>query len=209
MRKLINIILGIICPFFVFSQCANNLIKNSSFELDSIGENQVGSHWIAVLGSPDIDNALDEFPPIGSNTTWTDTVLSSSDGGNWQNIAGHTSFDSFQSFESVGQEVVLQNSIPHILEFEFTAQDFGPSIMRSAHAAIDVFINNDKVYTSHLDTVLFVWEKVEFSFTPKSKKILIRFMVNPDLDVALGKTKYVAIDGVCLRATRMSMFCDP
>ena len=142
------------------SQCEGNLVQNGSFELDSVGENITGRHWIAIQdefnnNSPDIDNADDEFPVIGNNTVWSDTIRSSCNGGNWQNIASITSFSGQTTSESISQEIEFKLCLPHIFEFEFTAQDIKPDFPGRADAAIDVYMDDKLVHTTEVDSSLF------------------------------------------------------
>ena len=182
---------------------------NGSFELDSIGENITGMYWKSEL-SPDIDNGLDQFPNVGnSSVMWSDSVLRSNDGGNWQNLSGFVTLNGVATLESIGQQVELQLSTPHELIFEFTAQNTKPSFPGLGYAAIDVFIDGELEYTTNVDSTLFTWEKVNFIFTPKKRTIFIQFKINPVLAFEPGKEKYIAIDGVCLRPISMGVFCDP
>ncbi len=191
------------------SQCPGNLIKNGSFELDSVGEGVTGMFWYSN-SSPDIDNALDSFANIGVNTVWSDSIISSSNGGNWQNIGGIvTLVVGNTEIECLGQRVTLKESVPHILEFEFTAQNIFPSFPGNAFAAIDVFIDDSLIYTTKVDTTLFTWENVSVTFTPEKSVINIEFKVNLFNPLEPGKAKYVAIDGVCLKPVETGMFCDP
>lgn len=194
--------------YCMLSQCSDNLIKNGSFELDSVGSNITGQYWINS-GTPDIDNASDNYPNIGGNTVWSDVIINSCDGGNWQNISGIVSLSGNVTLEAIAQEVQLINSVPHLLEFEFTAQSITPSFPGDGYAAIDVYVNNSLLFTTPIDSTLFTWEKYNVTFTPTSDEILIQFKINPSLSIEQGKTKYVAIDGVCLTPIKTGMFCEP
>lgn len=187
------------------AQCDNNLIKNGSFELDSIGSPKFATFWDFRSGSSDIENADDDFSELGLE--WGQTPLSSNDGGNWCNI-GHFDNNGDPKNEIVGQTVFLTSSLPHRLEFEFTAQIMGTDQFDlTGYAAIDVFINGELIYTTPLDTTLFTWEKVSITFIPNQNENLIHFRINPDIEVE--RVRYVAIDGVCLRPVRTGMFCEP
>lgn len=190
------------------SQCESNLIKNGSFELDSIGEGVTGMFWYSNQ-SPDLDNASDNFPNLSTFAIWSDTVISSNDGGNWQNIGGLLTQGGNTVNECLNQRVKLNKSVPHVLNFEFTAQDIIPSARRDAYASINVFIDNELIYTTEIDSTLFSWENASVTFTPKHDEIDIGFKINLYNPAEPGKAKYVAIDGVCLRPIEMNMFCDP
>jgi hypothetical protein len=188
-------------------QCDNNLILNGSFELDSIGEAITAQYWISVEGTPDLDNANDNRPQIG-NRNWDGQVLSSSDGGNWQNIAYRVNVSGVQQFEIIGQEVTFEKCIPHILEFEFTSQIIETSQTRNGHSAVDVYLDNLLIHTTELDTTVFTWENVKIKFTPVRKESRLEFHINPNLNFeGANIIKYIAIDGVCLRPIPMGMFC--
>lgn len=206
--KFLLIFLFAFCYLVSFSQCENNLIKNGSFELDSVGTNITGQYWDNI-GTPDIDNANDSFPNIGGNTVWSDVIINSCDGGNWQNISGIVSLSGNITLEAISQKIQLDNSTPHSLEFEFTAQSITPSFPGKGFAAIDVFIDNSLFFTTPIDSTLFTWEKYSVTFIPKSDEILIEFKINPSLSIEQGKTKYIAIDGVCLTPIKTGMFCEP
>lgn len=219
MLYIIRILVFIVSPYTIYSQCEGNLIKNGSFELDSVGEGVFGKYWVSGIrpdiNSPDIENANDEFTIIGNpGSTWSDTIRSSCDGGNWQNIASTFSptINYFQT-ESFGQEIILNASVPHILEFEFTAQGIGSNSVGKNHwdyAAIDVFIDYKLVHTTQVDSTFFTWEKSEFLFTPSKKNIFLHFQINPiNYRDSILHRKYVAIDGICVKPVEMGMFCEP
>lgn len=192
-----------------FCQCNNNIIKNGSFELDSIGEAITSQFWYAPIGSPDLDNADDDWPQI-NDQKWDGQVLESEDGGNWQNISYIDLNFGLEVFEGLGQRVTFEKCIPHILEFEFTSQIIETFRTRNGHSAVDVYLDNRLLHTTNIDTSVFTWEKVQIIFTPTNKSAKLEFYVNSSLNYeGIRILKYVGIDGVCLRPVKMGMFCEP
>lgn len=191
----------------LLSQSKNNLIRNGSFEIDSIGQSVSVQFWESVSGTPDIDNAKDAFSVSGN--LWSGVVVSSIDGGNWVNIGGTIPLSGLKAFESIGQVVELSQSIPHKIEFEYTSQSIKPALSDSGYSAIDVYVNYELVYTTPIDSTLFTWNKSSFTFIPQKKINFIQFQINSDLAIEPGRNKYVAIDGVCVMPIKASMFCEP
>lgn len=186
-----------------YGQCENNLIKNGSFEIDSIGEGVTGTHWITLSGSPDLDNNIDSLNAFGA--AWNGKVQESFNLGNWQNI-GYRALNGDTLSEGIGQIVLLEKSIPHKLKFEFASQIYGGNALnRTWFSALDIIIENEIVFTTHLDTTIHTWEIVEFEFTPPKSEIFIEIRINPDLNKE--PFKYVAIDGFCLYPIKIGMFC--
>ena len=189
MKELTSLIIFILISFSLNSQCKGNLIRNSGFELDTVSGSTTGKFWKAVDGTPDLDNSLDSFPSLGGGTWNQFPIDPSPNRGNWQNIGltlatadtilnsqGDTvliiTADTLR--ESFGQHIRLQSSLPHILEFEYTAQIVGENrTNRSWHAAVDVLIDGKTVYTSPIDTTVFTWESASFEFIPVKQDIFI------------------------------------
>jgi len=197
-------------PITLNSQCERSIIKNGSFELDSVGAGITGKYWTSIIGSPDIENAGDDIYTPNSNLSWSDEVLNSSNGGNWQIIGLLVSYDGEYSYESFGQEIHFKRCIPHTLEFEFTALNFRQNIRGNGFLAIDVFINDDLIHTTEVDSTLFTFEPISVTFTPKTKVGTISFRINQELNYEpYPAFKFAAIDGICIRPNVMEMFCKP
>jgi hypothetical protein len=209
------------CIGKLYGQCPNNLIRNPGFENDNVGIDITGQYWETINGDPDIDNARDSLATFGS---WNQFPIDSSEnGGNWQNIDLTLIMDNIiinprtgdtinvvqadTLIESFGQRIHLNPSMPHIIEFEYTAQIFGSNPSgRTWHAAVDVLIDEEIRFTTELDTTVFTWEKASFVFVPTKQNLLISFQLNPHLNPEAFR--YVAIDGVCVRPIQFEGNCE-
>jgi hypothetical protein len=221
MTHKIYIIILFTCIGKSYGQCPNNLIRNSGFENDIVGSDITGQFWETINGNPDIDNARDSLAPLGF---WNQFPIDSSEnGGNWQNIQLTLIMDNViinpgtgdtinivqadTISESFGQHIVLNSSLPHVIEFEFAAQILGVNPSgRSWHAAVDVLIDEEVRFTTELDTTVFMWKKSSFVFVPTKKDILLSFQINPHLRPEF--VRYVAIDGVCVRPMPYISNCE-
>jgi hypothetical protein len=206
-KSILTFTLLLIVNFSATSQCQGNLIKNGSFELDSVGEAITGTSWETFRGTPDIDNDQDSLTGFGATYDFG-FPQSSSDGGNWQGIVYNLAFGASDTFpESFGQSFTFNKSIPHIISFEFASQAFIQIPKEEWYAAVDVLINNELVYTTALDTTLYTFEKVSFPFVPQEQNVTIGFRINPTLNLSVFKL--IAIDGVCIRPIAQGRFCEP
>jgi len=208
MRILCLIIIALLTQFQVcYSQCASNLIKNGSFELDSVGENITGMFWEQIEGTPDIEDASDLDTPYGA-TYDSGKPQMSCDGGNWQLIGASFANASGQpTFESIEQTIELTNSVPHQLSFEYCSKAIFSGSEERQYGAIDVFINDELIYTTDLDTTLYSFEKVSTTFTPNIQNITLKFRVSEIVNPI--SIKVMGIDGVCLRPIVTGFFCEP
>ena len=191
----------------VSSQCVNNVIRNGSFELDTLGEGVTGKFWELLEGQASIDDASDTITPFGGPYK-NGMPQPSSDGGNWQQLYCNTFVvpqgDTLNT--RVSQVVELQSSRPHVLEFEFASLSFIGSNPELDYSAIEVLINDELILISKLDTTLYSFERESVVIVPNSKELIIEFRISKEVNPSF--LKLVALDGVCLRPVSMGMFCD-
>jgi hypothetical protein len=206
-KAILTFALLLIINFSANSQCQGNLIKNGSFELDTVSDAVTATFWGAINGTPDIDNDQDSLTGFGSRYVYG-LPQSSFDGGNWQSIIFNSSPGVFDTLpESFGQPINFIRPIPHVISFEFAAQAFRSIPLEDWFASIDVLINNEVVYTTAIDSTLYSFEKVSFFYVPEEKNVIIGFRINPILNRSFYKL--VAIDGVCVRPIAQGRFCEP
>jgi hypothetical protein len=186
------------------SQCNDNIFLNPGFEKDTIvGESITGIDWIALQGTPDLENANDSIS--GTGVWFTYPIPESSNGGNWQNIAFRViGIDTID--ERIGQSISFNSLVPHRLSFEFAAQVPTAFLINSSyHAAVDVIANGELIFTTEIDTTLFTWENTSFIFTPKTRETLLEFRINTSGKI---ERKYIALDAFCLKPLHLINFCE-
>lgn len=206
-RYIVIIILLIFLFTDVNSQCLGNMIKNGSFELDSIGEDITGKFWEKLEGTPSIDDGSDAITPFGGPYQHG-IPQQSADGGNWQLLYCNTfvvpNGDTVNT--RIGQMVELQKSVPHVLSYEFASMAFTQNIKERNYSAINVLINGELVYTSKLDTTMYSFEKESFIIVPKTKDLFMEFRISKEVNPTF--VKIAAIDGVCLIPITTGRFCE-
>jgi len=198
----------LLTPFVSYSQCPNNIIKNGSFELDSVGENVTGMFWKNLEGTPDIEDTSDGLTPSGATYDYG-IPKKSEDGGYFQLLGNYFPEDQNQDTlnESIGQYISLITSVPHQLSFEYSSLAYTIRNADSWLGAIDVLIDGELVFTTTLNADLYVFEKVFYTFTPSKKNFLIEFRTSRRLNPAT--LKIMGIDGICLKPITTGFFCEP
>lgn len=191
-----------------YTQCPNNLIKNGSFELDSVGEAITGMFWTTLDGTPDIEDAADSNLPNGATYDFGEPK-SSDDGGNWQILGSYFPESQNQDTlnESIGQIIKLERSIPHQLSFEYVSMAFLDSGIEGWYGAIDVFINGELYFTTDISSSLYNFETAFFVFTPTVQDILLEFRISKTVNPTT--LKIMGIDGICLKPITTGFFCEP
>lgn len=191
-----------------YTQCPENLIKNGSFELDTVGENITAMHWETLEGTPDIENADDLELPNGATYDFG-IPESSKDGNNWQLLRSFFPESQNQDTlnESIGQSITFSTSVPHELSFEYASMAFTPTSIDQWLGAIDVLIDGEIIFTTDTNFELYTFEKAFLTFTPDTKNILLEFRTSKVKNPAT--LKIMGIDGICLKPITTGFFCEP
>jgi len=207
-RQLYLLLVSLFYNSICFAQCPNNLIKNGSFELDTVGEAITGKFWTTIEGTPDIEDTADSNLPNGATYDFGEPK-SSNDGGNWQILGSYFPESQNQDTlnESIGQIIKLERSIPHKLSFEYVSMAFLDSGIEGWYGAIDVFINGELVFTTDISSSLYNFETAFFTFTPTVQDIILEFRTSKTVNPTT--LKIMGIDGVCLRPVTTGFFCEP
>lgn len=139
-------------------------------------------YWEIAELSPDVNDSIGPLITTGGYE-WTGQPLSSHDGGTWANLFGN---------EKIRQVVEVERGIKYVLEFEYAAQgiEAEPVHLYNSPVGVDIYINENLVYTSTDDLTQFTWENASFSFIADSTSL--------DLRIGSSKYQYVAVDGICL-----------
>lgn len=162
------------------SQCIGNLIVNGSFTAP-LGED-VHAHGWNVGSTPDVNNAEGKLY-TSTGYSWIDKPHASKNGGTWQNL--------YNQREYMEQTLDLKIGEIYTLRFEYAAQGIEASAMRFAGPiGINVYVNNDLVFTSPMDFTQYTWENTCYSFKATTVVNTIRLSASGD--------QYVGLDGICL-----------
>lgn len=181
MKKASSFILLVLLPSITIGQCWGNLILNGSIT-GAEGEFTSVPYWEIAELSPDVNDSIGPLITTGGYE-WTGQPLSSHDGGTWANLFGN---------EKIGQVIEVERGIKYDLEFEYAAQGIEavPVHLYNSPVGVDIYINENLVFTSIDDSTQFTWENASFSFIADSASL--------DLRIGSSKNQYVAVDGICL-----------
>jgi hypothetical protein len=166
-------------------QCLDNKLVNGSFDGD-LGGNNLAPGWkTSDPYSPDINDANGQLNTSSSTYIWIGEVVSSSNGGTWQNIFGP---------EVIIQKVSLEMDKVYSLCFEYSAQGItntvDPSLTFDDPVGVEIYINNNLISTSPLDMTQYSWEEYCIEFTAVETENEIKFRPSDN--------SYLGIDGACL-----------
>ncbi|MEM9547972.1 MAG: T9SS type A sorting domain-containing protein [Bacteroidota bacterium] len=168
---------------YAYSQCEENLLLNGSFT-SLTGKSTVAPSWNGNI-TPDVNDASGFLNTSSDQYNWTGEIISSPNGGTWQNIFGP---------ESVYQSVVLEMGASYQLCIEYAAQGISanPELTFNQPVGIRFIINDSTYHTSPKDSTQFTWERACIQFNAIDTLNKIEFQPNDD--------QYLGIDGACLKA---------
>ena len=169
------------------SQCEENIITNGSFN-DSLGFNVTATGWLSDLGtthSPDINNDNGILNTTSTNYIWIGNIISSPNGGTWQNIIGP---------EIIYQIVELDLNKTYSLCFEYSAQGItniaDSTLTFDDPVGVEVYVNDSLMIISPIDTTQYTWENYCLEFTV--------IEVENHIKLKASTNSYLGLDGVCL-----------
>jgi gliding motility-associated-like protein len=167
-------------PFIALAQCPNNVVTNGSFSGDT-GPTYAADGWTG-MNTPDVNDVNSTEPTWG--WMWSGVPVESPDGGTWQNI---------YFTETVRQTIQLEVGMTYHVQFYYAAQGLtSENYEIIGHVGVEMFLGDEPLFTTPLDTSFYSWEAACFTFTAET--------TTTELILSASTPYYVAVDGLCILA---------